>query len=128
MPNERTLTRSKPSDARPDRLAAFSPAMEGLRLEAKQYLYAHLYNAPDLAPDHDEAEQVIATLFHAWVANPELLPPSYASQIEQEGAPRVVADYIAGMTDQYIFSHYQAWTLRNRLKSAGHAGPSLFRK
>jgi dGTP triphosphohydrolase len=28
--------------------------------------------------------------------------------IEREGAPRVVADYIAGMTDQYILSHYQA--------------------
>ena len=97
----------------PHRLAAFSPAMEELRLEAKRYLYAHLYNAPDLAPDHDEAEQVIATLFHVWVANPGLLPPSYASQIDEEGAPRVVADYIAGMTDQYIFSHYQAWASRN---------------
>lgn len=97
----------------PHRLAAFSPAMEELRLEAKRYLYDHLYNAPELAHDHDEAEQVIATLFHAWVANPELLPQSYASQIEEEGAPRVVADYIAGMTDQYILGHYQAWTSRN---------------
>jgi dGTPase len=42
-----------------------------------------------------------------------LLPQSYASQIEEEGAPRVVADYIAGMTDQYILGHYQAWTSRN---------------
>jgi len=97
----------------PQRLAAFSPAMEELRLEAKRYLYGHLYNAPELAHDHEEAKQVIATLFHAWVANPELLPPSYTSQIEVEGAPRVVADYIAGMTDQYILSHYQAWTSRN---------------
>jgi len=56
---------------------------------------------------------VISTLFHAWVANPELLPSSYAPQIEEEGAPRVVADYIAGMTDQYILSRYQAWTSRN---------------
>jgi dGTPase len=97
----------------PQRLTAFSPDMEELRLEAKRYLYAHLYNAPELAHDHDEAEQVISTLFHAWVANPELLPSSYAPQIEEEGAPRVVADYIAGMTDQYILSHYQAWTSRN---------------
>jgi dGTP triphosphohydrolase len=29
------------------------------------------------------------------------------AQIEKEDAPRVVADYIAGMTDQYILSHYQ---------------------
>jgi dGTPase len=97
----------------PQRLAAFSPAMEELRLEAKSYLYGHLYNAPELTRDHADAEQVITTLFRAWVADPALLPPSHAVQVDEEGAPRVVADYIAGMTDQYILSHYQAWTSRN---------------
>jgi dGTPase len=97
----------------PQRLAAFSPAMEELRLEAKSYLYANLYNAPELTRDHADAEQVITTLFQAWVADPALLPPSHAVQVDEEGAPRVVADYIAGMTDQYILSHYQAWTSRN---------------
>jgi len=92
----------------PGRLAAFSPKMEELRLGAKSYLFDHLYNAPELTRDHEEAAEVIATLFRTWVAKPELLPPSYATQIEAEGAPRVVADYIAGMTDQYILSHYQA--------------------
>jgi len=94
------------------RLAAFSAQMEELRLEAKRYLYDRLYNAPEVARDHEEAEQVIATLFREWVANPALLPPSHAAQIDGEGAPRVVADYIAGMTDQYILSHYQAWLSR----------------
>jgi len=92
----------------PERLAAFSPGMEELRLEAKRYLYEHLYNAPELTRDHQEAAQVIATLFRTWVDKPALLPPSHAAQIDGEGAPRVVADYIAGMTDQYILSHYQA--------------------
>jgi dGTPase len=96
----------------PGRIAAFSPQMEDLRLEAKRYLYAHLYNAPELVRDHDEAEQVIAALFRAWVADPALLPPSHAARIDAEGAPRVVGDYIAGMTDQYIFNHYEAWTSR----------------
>ena len=40
----------------PERLVAFSPAMEELRLEAKRFLYAHLYNAPELQRDHEEAE------------------------------------------------------------------------
>jgi len=92
----------------PRRLAAFSPKMEELRLGAKSYLFDHLYIAPELTRDHEEAAEVIAMLFRTWVAKPELLPPSYTAQIEQEGAPRVVADYIAGMTDQYILSHYQA--------------------
>ena len=98
--------------AAPERLAAFSPQMEELRLEAKRYLYANLYNSAELARDHEEAEQVIAELFRAWVTDPALLPPSHAARIDEEGAPRVVADYIAGMTDQYILSHYEAWTSR----------------
>ena len=98
--------------AAPDRLAGFSPQMEELRMEAKRYLYAFLYNSPELEHDHSEAEQVIAALFRAWVADPELLPASHRVRIEDEGAPRVVADYIAGMTDQYILSHYEAWNSR----------------
>ncbi len=95
-----------------ERLAAFSPAMEELRMEAKRYLYVHLYNSPELAYDHDEAEQVITTLFRAWVSDPALLPASHAAQIDDTGAPRVVADYIAGMTDQYILKQYEAWISR----------------
>jgi dGTPase len=93
----------------PARLVAFSPPMEELRIEAKRYLYAHLYNAPELQRDHAEAELVIKTLFHAWAADPVLLPNAHLSEISTEGAPRVVADYIAGMTDQYILARYRSW-------------------
>jgi len=91
----------------PERLVAFSPAMEELRMEAKRYLYAHLYNAPELEHDHQEAELVTKTLFRAWVDDPSLLPPGAQAEIAAEGAPRVVADYIAGMTDQYILGRYR---------------------
>ncbi|MBV8631762.1 MAG: dNTP triphosphohydrolase [Silvibacterium sp.] len=99
-----------------ERLAGFSPQMQQLRMEAKRYLYAHLYNSPELAGDHKEAERVITDLFRAWVDDPKLLPASHAARIDkgkgEEGAPRVVADYIAGMTDHYILNHYEAWTSR----------------
>ncbi|MFZ0661232.1 MAG: deoxyguanosinetriphosphate triphosphohydrolase [Acidobacteriaceae bacterium] len=94
----------------PARLVAFSPRMEEQRVETKHYLYANLYNAPELQHDHEEAERVTQTLFRAWVADPSLLPPSHLAEITTEGAPRVVADYIAGMTDQYILAHYRALT------------------
>jgi dGTPase len=93
----------------PERLAAFSPEMEALRLEAKNFLYDRLYHADDLKRDHEVADSVTTHLFHAWVENPGLLPPGHAAEIEAEGAPRVVADYIAGMTDSYILSRYEEW-------------------
>jgi dGTPase len=93
----------------PRRLAAFSSEMEALRLEAKRYLYANLYNCNELAYDHNEAARVITELFQAWTRDPLLLPQSYATRVQEEGAPRVVADYIAGMTDNFILAQYADW-------------------
>jgi dGTPase len=91
----------------PGRLAAFSPEMEKLRREAKEFLYRYLYLCDDLTRGHQHAERIIADLFLAWIAEPELLPPSYASQVPIEGAPRVIADYIAGMTDLFILETHR---------------------
>jgi dGTPase len=93
----------------PRRLAAFSPEMEELRLEAKRFLYSHLYNSLEVTQDHEEAAQVIAELFEAWTHDPSLLPTSYTSSVSEEGAPRVVADYLAGMTDNFILAQYAAF-------------------
>jgi len=42
-------------------------------------------------------------MFDHWVAHPETLPPSYQEQIaDGESVARVVCDYIAGMTDNFI--------------------------
>ncbi|MBW4027875.1 MAG: dNTP triphosphohydrolase [Acidobacteria bacterium] len=95
----------------PERLAAFSEPMEAARRETKGFLYGNLYNCDELTRDHEEAAQVVTDLFAAWCANPALLPPSYSSRVEEEGAPRVVADYIAGMTDNFILAQYAEWKM-----------------
>ncbi len=86
----------------PQRLAAFSPEVDEERREAKEFLYAALYNAKALQPEKKRAEQVVTEVFTALVTRPELLPPSYREKAEQEKLVRVVCDYIAGMTDHYI--------------------------
>jgi len=86
----------------PERLAAFSPEMEGLRREAKEFLYRNLYLCEDLRRGHEHAAEVIADLFRVWMADPALLPSNYVFQVATEGAPRVIADYIAGMTDHFV--------------------------
>ena len=84
------------------RLAGFSSSMEALRMEAKRYLHSRLYNSEELAHDRDQAVRVVRDLFEAWVDDPALLPAGYEARIEAEGVVRVVADYIAGMTDNFI--------------------------
>ena len=41
------------------------------------------------------------------VENPKALPPGYQEQAERESLPRVICDYIAGMTDNYIISQHE---------------------
>ncbi|MDP9039529.1 MAG: dNTP triphosphohydrolase [Acidobacteriota bacterium] len=90
----------------PARLAAFSPEAEAQRLQEKRYLYDTLYTCPALSLEHDKAEQVVTALFDFWMHNPEELPTGYIDEIPTEGQARVVADYIAGMTDSYILLQY----------------------
>ena len=96
----------------PRRIATLSPEMEEKRRQAKSYLYTNLYLSPALEAEHAHAEEVIQTLFAAWIRDPELLPPDHQARISEEGLPRTVADYIAGMTDAYI---EQAWLKHNEL-------------
>lgn len=90
----------------PQRLVAFSSAIEELRREAKLYLYATLYSRDELQRDLQEATTVVRNLFARWVNDPALLPAANRSQLESQGVARVVADYIAGMTDHYILQQY----------------------
>ena len=91
----------------PSRLAAFSPEVEAERKQAKDFLYENLYFSATLEPEKDAAECIIRDLFALWMENPKALPPGYQEQAERESLPRVICDYIAGMTDNYIISQHE---------------------
>ena len=90
----------------PKRLALFSPQTEAERLQEKRYLYETLYTCQALENEHDKAEEVVTSLFDYWINDPEELPQSHFDEVETEGLARVVADYIAGMTDSFILLQY----------------------
>ena len=91
------------------RLVALSSEMEALRCEAKQYLYTHLYESDAVTPEHERAHHIIASLYECWVRDPSLLPANSASAAAVDGAPRAVADYIAGMTDPFLLAQYEKY-------------------
>jgi dGTPase len=90
----------------PTRLALFSPQVEAERLQEKRYLYDTLYTCEPLETEHDKAEEVVTALFNHWINDPEELPVSHFEEVQNEGLARVVADYIAGMTDSFILLQY----------------------
>jgi dGTPase len=90
----------------PTRLALFSPQVEAERLQEKRYLYDTLYTCEPLETEHEKAEEVVTALFEHWINDPEELPINHFEEVENEGLARVVADYIAGMTDSFILLQY----------------------
>ncbi len=90
----------------PERQAALSPSMEASRAEAKEFLYANLYNTPGMEELHKHAATVVEEFFGALMADPGMLPEDHQAEIPAQGLARTVADYIAGMTDGFI---EQAW-------------------
>jgi dGTPase len=91
----------------PQRLAAFSGEVQAERKQNKDFLYENLYFSPSLADEKDDAERVVTELFAFWRAHPDTLPHQYQEKAKQEGLPRVVCDYIAGMTDHFIYEQYE---------------------
>ena len=92
-----------------ERLAAFSPAVESDRKQSKEFLYENLYFSPSLADEKDDAERVVTELFAFWMAHPEALPHNYQEKAKEDSLPRVICDYIAGMTDHFILEQYQKY-------------------
>ena len=91
----------------PQRLAAFSPEVEAERKQNNDFLYENLYYSPSLADEKEDAERVVSELFAFWITHPESLPHQYRVKAKDEGLPRVICDYIAGMTDPFIFEQYE---------------------
>jgi dGTPase len=108
LANARAIGAASLDDIRnhPERLAAFSALAESQRLQEKRYLYDTLYTCEELSREHDKAAEVVTVLFNFWMEEPQELPAAHYDQIEAEGLARVVADYIAGMTDSFILLQY----------------------
>jgi dGTPase len=90
-----------------ERLAAFSPTVEAERKQSKNFLYDNLYYSPSLAEEKEDAERIVKELFTFWTAHPETLPHNYQEKAKADSLPRVICDYIAGMTDNFIFEQYE---------------------
>jgi dGTPase len=93
----------------PQRLAAFSAPVERQRRQLKDFLYENLYFSPALEGEKEDAERIIGELFAHWMEEPDDLPRAYREKSAEEPLPRVICDYIAGMTDPFIHQQYEKY-------------------
>jgi dGTPase len=78
--------------------------------ELKRFLRAKLYNHPQVKDVMEEARATLRMLFEAYMQDPTRLPVEHQSLVARADADggesaraRVVADYVAGMTDRFAF-------------------------
>jgi dGTPase len=93
----------------PERLAAFSSTVDAERQQSKDFLHENLYFSPALTGEKDNAEQIVGELFAFWMQNSNALPHNYQDKAKEESLPRVICDYIAGMTDNFILEQYEKY-------------------
>jgi dGTPase len=88
-------------------IATFSPALEEKRLELKAFLMENLYRHYRVMRMAVKAQKVMADLFHAYMSEPAQLPTHIAARWKAgESQARVIADYIAGMTDRFALDEH----------------------
>ena len=90
--------------------------------ELKRFLFKNLYRHYRVMRMANKARRVVSGLFNAFTDDPRLLPPAYQARgpIGEESAndprgseaasggtqARLIAHYIAGMTDRYALKEY----------------------
>ena len=98
----------------PRPLIGFSEAMKNQSLVLKQFLFKQLYRHPQVMQTMDSAQQVVRDLFNAYMQEPERMKPRFVQRARDANPisdrARVVADFIAGMTDRYAAREHEQVT------------------
>ncbi|MCA9979965.1 MAG: deoxyguanosinetriphosphate triphosphohydrolase [Anaerolineales bacterium] len=90
-----------------ENVADYSPELKPLIRELKAFLLRNMYRHYRLIRMQAKAERFVTDLFNAYMQEPGMLPPDTQELLEQRSTPRVVTDYIAGMTDRYALDEWE---------------------
>ena len=105
-------------------LVMFTPDMQQQSAHLKKFLFAQLYRHPQVVQTMAHAKQIVQDLFAAYCADPRQMQAGFAARAQvaltaaedlEQGPQRIVADYIAGMTDRFAAREHQRLTGMNLL-------------
>ena len=100
-----------PQDIRGGKKAtvSFSDAMQKDITELKEFLLEHMYRHYRVNRMSSKGKRVVTDLFNLYIEEPSLLPTEWAGQTDgpkTKQSARVVADFIAGMTDRFALREH----------------------
>lgn len=76
--------------------------------ELRQFMFKNVYLGDILNVERSKAKFILKHLIEHYFKNPEELPDMYKIIWEEEGLKRAVADYIAGMSDDYCLNKFNS--------------------
>jgi dGTPase len=99
-------------------LLRFSDDMRARSTMLKKFLFQNLYRHPQVVHTTGQARQAIQELFDAYRQAPQEMQVGFAARAqaargqanEESAVLRVVADYIAGMTDRFAWREHERLT------------------
>jgi len=91
-------------------MVRFSPPVWRDLQVTREFLFHHMYRAPDVVKMRAEVTRAIDDLFPLFMADAGLLPKQWRKDVEaadgETALARIVADYIAGMTDRFALQEH----------------------
>lgn len=90
-----------------ENIVDYSPEQKQRNRELKDFLYQNMYRHFRVVRMQERAARFIEHLFASYVDEPLQLPVEYRQRLEQEDIHRLVADYIASMTDRSALLEYR---------------------
>ncbi len=105
-------------------VVSFSPEMFEKVRKLREFLFKRMYKHYTIERIGVKVERIVCDLFEAFHKNYKLLPENWQRRMEDGGGvederirARIVADYIAGMTDRYAIREHERlfdlyWDLR----------------
>ena len=86
------------------------PMFQELKV-VRSFLFARMYRAPSVMIEREKVTKVINDLFPLFMQKPTLLPENWRSEIalatDETALARLVADYVAGMTDRFALQEHK---------------------
>ena len=86
-----------------------SPEIEKAMMELRKFMFDHVYLNSVAKTEEGKVGRMITMLYQYYEKHVDEMPQEYIDLIKKKGQPepRVVCDYISGMTDQYSISKFQ---------------------
>gem|GEM_PF-5442940 len=91
-------------------LSGFSPQMAREERGLKSFMYERLYLHREQVEAADRAREVVAALYSAYSDDPQIMPEEWRTKLPEENPQRarVIADFLAGMSDRFAIEQYRA--------------------